>query len=189
MSAAIIQLDSYRRGHKHAGVVFPQLYRVSGFSWEFEDPVAQTGKVAGTKWPYGPFYTLEDVDRGILCSTKFEPITRLDRDDDRGWVIVRHHANEVLLDGYMDGFSDLKTAGYDENPGAVVYRTAQGLFTCVNRPANPRGPDRLLIFVCKAPLPAGPLAGVLVDEWKIIDPSGNELNDSIFGDDEDEPEP
>jgi hypothetical protein len=52
MSAKIIQLDKYRRGFKHGGVEFPQVYRVNGFSWEFEDSVSQTGKVAGTKWPY-----------------------------------------------------------------------------------------------------------------------------------------
>jgi hypothetical protein len=48
------------------------------------------------------------------------------------------------------------------------------------RPANPRRPDRLLAFVCEAPLPARPLAGVLVDEWKIIDAAGREFDDSIF---------
>jgi hypothetical protein len=180
MTAKIIQLKKYRGGIKHAGAVFPQVYRVSGFGWDFDDPVAQTGIVASTKWPVGPFYTLDDTDHGSLCNTKFEPIDRLDGEDDRGWVIVRHHASETLLDGYMRAFHDMETPGFDLNIGAIVYHTEQGLFTCINRPANPGRPNRLLIFIGRTTVQLGPLAGMNIDDHKIIDPSGRELDDAIF---------
>jgi hypothetical protein len=187
MTAKIIQLDKYRGGVEHAGITFPQVYRVTGYSWDFEDPVAQTGSVPSMKWPIGPFYTLDNTDDGVLCHTKFEPISRLDQDNDRGWVIIRHHASETLLDGYMNGVADLETPpGFDQNIGAVVYRTKQGLFTCVNRPANPHCPDRLLIFVGKSAIQSGPLRGKFFDDRKIIDPSGLELDDAIFSKDEEE---
>lgn len=188
MTAKIIHLEKYRNGTKHAGIAFPQVYRVNGFGWDFSDPTAQTGMVANTKWPIGPMYRLDDFDDGSMCNTTFEPVTRLDREDDRGWVVVRHHESDAILEGYMRGYMDLRITDFGENLGPVVYRTAVGLFTCINRPPNPGQPDRLLIYIGNGIAPSGPLAGMPVDTCKVIDRDGNELDDSIFVEIEDDDE-
>ena len=59
----IIKLEEYRGGIKHSGIRFPHLYRVTGFSWAADE----TGRlIPDTKYPCGPFYTLDDADRGSL---------------------------------------------------------------------------------------------------------------------------
>jgi hypothetical protein len=178
--AKIIHLEHFRHGLRHAGIVFPQIYRVSGFCWEFEDPVAQTGMVADMKNPVGPFYMLDDTDHGSLCHTKFEQINRLDPMIDHGWVIVRHHRNSDFLDGYLSGYFDVMNPDFDQNPGAVVYHTRQGIFSCVHRPAIENRPNAFLIFVAKGLVPAGPATGMEVDQHKIIGPDGNELADDVL---------
>jgi hypothetical protein len=173
----IIKLEEYRGGIKHSGIRFPHLYRVTGFSWAADE----TGRlIPDTKYPCGPFYTLDDADRGSLCNTKYEPISCPDSSIDRGWIVVRHHRSTEALDGYMNGYSDMEFAGFDENPGAVVYQTKTGLFTCVHRPATPGRPEPLLIYVVRGTIPDGPGAGMSADDNKIIDCHGKELDDSVL---------
>ena len=173
----IIKLDEYRGGIKHSGIRFPHLYRVTGFSWAADE----TGRlIPDTKYPCGPFYVLDDADLGSLCNTKCGPICCPDSSIDRGWIVVRHHRSAEALDGYMNGYSDMEFAGFDENPGAVVYQTKTGIFTCVHRPATPGRPEPLLIYVAMRTIPDGPGAGMSVDDTKIIDCHGQEVDDSVL---------
>jgi hypothetical protein len=189
MTTKIIRLDQYRGGIKHAGIVFPQVYRATGYSWTFADPITQTDLIPDTRYFHGPFYVLDDTDRGTLSNAKFEPIDRLDPSVDRGWVIVRHHPGEVLMDGYLRGYWDMRVIGFDQNLGAIVYRTKNGIFTCVHREAMPNKPDHLLIFIGRGVVQRGRFSGLEVDNVEVIDPLGKDLDDSIFAEyDEEEDE-
>jgi hypothetical protein len=161
--------------------VFPQVYRVTGFAWAFEDPVAETGLVPDTNFPV-VYYTLADTEGGSLSTPRFEPIEHLDSSVDRGWVIVRHHPSEARMQGFLDGYSDTRDPGFDQNPGAIVYWTNTGIFTCVHRPAAPKQPDRLMIFIALTVVSSGPAAGLQTETLKIVDCQGNILDADVFGD-------
>jgi hypothetical protein len=137
-----IKLAEFNVGFRHPlnGVCFPHVFRVTRYQSDGS--------------PAAPYYTL--CNRGaysgeMACYVRcpqFTVIQALDPQIDTGWVIVRHHSCEKLAAAYLDGCYDNPTPYKD---WAMFFKTPNGIFTVVHRPATPRTPDHLLFYVTKAP--------------------------------------
>lgn len=171
MPAKIFDLRSFRSGLRAPnGVVFPQLYRVEGYYFDLdgmERPVPSSRK-AETQ------YALGDTSHHGLANAQWTPLTKLEPALDAGWIVVRHHMQLALVEGYIDALMDTQDTG---NPAKTAYKTKEGLFTLLRRAPPPGGPDHLLIYISKVQLHQGPFAGQWIDTYQIVHPDASSTDD------------
>lgn len=190
MTAKIITLSNVRRSSivcQETGVVFPQVYRLTGNVWEFKDGRNPEGcmikdwdEIQPSEEKAFPSYTLEHGrEYSKLSTPRWEPITHLDPIIDTGWLIVRYHASREAAEGYVDAMID--TNPHDtsiERWG--TFQTEFGLFSILHRQAAKQTRDCLLVFTTKAPHPLGP-----VDWFHVIGPDREVLDgDALYPDDD-----
>jgi hypothetical protein len=118
-----------------AGIRFPQLYRVQGYSWAGEKDDA--GNMVNLGKPDENFpmtlYVLEPAGDTGLAEVTRVPIVRPDAVLEAGkWVIVRHHKNEAQADGYVHALLDC-VRDTDDVADRCLFRTPEGLFTVMVR--------------------------------------------------------
>jgi hypothetical protein len=167
----IIQRSAYRQSGVKCpknGVVFPQLYRGIGFSWD----QATTGAlVPGTERSI--LYSLQAERRTALANVKWEAIDHLHRGIDTGWVLIRHHITLEHAYGYIAGAIDLMD---DEHVGPMLVQTDVDLFTVVHCDARKGCQDCLLACIT----PASDAEFGILDWIKVIDADGQEHGDEVM---------
>lgn len=173
-------------------VTFPTLFRevreYHGLSYK-EDKNEQ-GEVIGERVELVPapirlptHYVLSsDGVRDSERVIDFNPISCLSREDDSGWVVIRHHRTIWAANGYLDGVLD-QSGSWD-----VYCRLAYcdgHYFTVLNRPRRPGLPDRLVIY--EAELLVSRHISLMdkevneVEYWtKVIGPDGQELSTDVL---------
>ena len=191
MTAKIVTLSNTRRSNvvcRETGVVFPQIFRLTGKTWEFKDGrvpddcfIKSTDELQPSKDDVAPTYVLEYGHQYVRIATPhWEPIRFLDPMMDSGWVIVRHHCSRELADGYIDAMLDTNTHESIANDWWGMFQTELGLFSLLHRPAAAQTRDCLLIFITKVHGPYG-----LLDWFHVIGPDGEELDENALYPDED----
>lgn len=193
MSAKIIKLSNYHRTNVHVPsteIVFPQLYRLTGYCWKFREEAKDTGSALirdmselepNLELPLKPEYTLSrEIERTGSALPQWTAIDRIHPNIDSGWVIIRHHETRAHLDGYMAAHADMKKGLFSNDIGA--YSFDFGYFTLLHRPAREGTPDHLLVY--EADLGTGDLG--LPEYWtKVINHEGIECpSDILMPDDE-----
>lgn len=153
MAATIISLSEYKSTIRSSrnGVAFPTIYRAQGL-------------YNSDEYAEGPvFYTLSKTDNNGYKDVKHEPIRGFG-EKDSDWLILRHHPNKDNAEGYLDALVDLH---FDEMGGQRLFQTKEGLFSLVHRPARPECPDKLVVYVTRAPDPFinHPVAGKFSTGW------------------------
>lgn len=157
MAARIIALNEYKSTirSKRNGVAFPTIYRARGYCHD---------GVPGVPGEPGPvFYTLSKNDDAGYCNVAHEPIRGFS-EKDSGWLFLRHHPNKDNVEGYLDALVDLQP----ETDGVQrIFQTKEGLFSLVHRPALAGRPDKLVVYVTRAPDPHvnHPVAGKYSNGW------------------------
>jgi hypothetical protein len=127
-----------------SGVIFPQLYRASGYYFDLQEKDGEHIAVANDrKGPY--FYTLSPSDTGGFANVTYEEIDRLTPGIDTGWVMIRKHSTQASVDGYFDALEDL-IPNWHAAPGFVVVENGFGLFTLRHRAATPGCEDCLVAY-------------------------------------------
>lgn len=162
------------------GVVFPTVYRVTGYGHDIGELMKGNEKKG---LPIKPFYALKDESKENFPYGQFEvtctPITHLDPELDTGWVIVRHHMNESEATGYVQALMDIME--YETDNKACLYKTDQAIFTVIHRDKSPDGEDHLLIFESKYKAYNPYFGPDTENAWsKIIGPEGRELSDNAL---------
>jgi len=186
MSAEIIRLGATRASTVRCpknGVIFPQVYRVTGYLWDVEDNtfgetsclLSDDAKMAASDRKAGPSYTLSPEDARGFANAHWEPIHNLDRNVDTGWLIVRHHRNKDFLEGYQNGLQDTRRDW--SNRDASIFRTEYGLFTLEHREATPLCPDHLLGYITNLP---EEIMGGVMDWAMVVDSFGAEHDIDVF---------
>lgn len=184
MSANIIQLPNAKRSRikcQETGVIFPQVYRLTGFGMKFKEGKGPTkhGFIENDDdmepdlaSPILPSYTL-DTERvyATLGHPKWEPISHLDPTIDEGYVYVRHHENLDAMEGYIDALYDTET--YDIEDNFLSFNTDFGCFTILHRKANREAVSHALVYRTKI---ADSIGGGTLDWSKVIGPGGEELD-------------
>jgi hypothetical protein len=133
VAATIIRLERFNVGCRHHanGVRFPHVYRVTGFEYDFVgEGTNNTRLVLGKTVPVEPFYTLSEIGDHGIANTTVQPIKSPNPDLDKGWLIIRHHANEQPAHGYIDCISDYYALPYHHS-GQVLWQTSDGIFTLI----------------------------------------------------------
>lgn len=159
MAAKIIQLSEYKstiRSNRN-GVAFPTIYRARGCCHD---------GAPGVQGEPGPvFYTLSKNDDGGYCNVTHEPIRGFS-EEDSGWLFHRHHPNRDNVEGYLDALMDLHQETIEDGDRSI-FQTKEGLFSLVRRPAVAGRPDRLVVYVTRAPDPHvnHPIAGKYSNGW------------------------
>jgi hypothetical protein len=147
VSNNVIHLDKFRIGLRHwaNGVLFPQLYRLTGYHYNAEmDAQGQLRWVEGRGEPAEPQYVLSNTyNYAELIDPEVEPINVMTRGIDQGWLIVRHHRSYERALGYIDAIGDFDAA-YCER---VLWQTDDGVFTLLHRPAVEGRPDNLIVYI------------------------------------------
>lgn len=182
----ILKLSGVRRSNircPETGVVFPQLYRLSGFKYQLKEGVAlidgminSSDDIEPSNEASAPYYTLDaNMPPRDVAYPKLTVIHHLDSQIDTGWIIVRHHQSWAAMDAYIDAVQDLQR--HDE-PGEYWYSydTDLGCFTVVHRPATVGAPDCLLVYQTKV---ADNFAGGTMNWTKVVDSSG-EVHDEDY---------
>jgi hypothetical protein len=159
MAAKLIQLNEYKSTirSKRNGVAFPTIYRARGYCF---------GERDGQQGDLGPvFYTLSKNDDGGYLNVTYEPIRGFS-EEDSGWLFLRHHPNRDNVEGYLDALTDLHQDTFEDG-GQKIFQTKEGLFSLVHRPAMAGRPDRLVVYVTRAPDPHvnHPIAGQFSNGW------------------------
>ena len=185
MSASIIKLPTAKRGRVRCvetGVVFPQLYRLTGRCWklkegrELKDGFIQNNDDLEPGEEIEPSYTL-DSERSYaqIADPRWEPIKTLDPGVDKGWIIIRHHQSRGDVETYLDAMYDTET--YDEfgEERFMAFETDFGSFTILHRLANRGAQDCVVIYKTKV---EDQLTGrgAMMDWHKVIGPDGKELD-------------
>jgi len=125
---------------------FPQIYRVTGNSWDTDTGSLEVYNHLLPGEPVESHYTFDPIDQGTLANAVFTPIDRLDPDiDGAGWLLVRKHDSENDLDGYMNALIDLAYSLYDRVLGTVC-KNNDGFFTLVHRLASKGCEDNLIAY-------------------------------------------
>ena len=141
MTAKIIELKNTRMSTircQESGIVFPQLYRVTGVFFKLKEGTVQRASclidnpedVVPSDEPAGPAYTLDPTNPQGFANPTWVPIRQLDRNLDDGWVIVRHHANNDCLEAYLDGLQDYEREW--RTGDTWVFRSEFGIFTVIS---------------------------------------------------------
>jgi hypothetical protein len=174
MGAKIISLNEYKSTVRSSrnGVAFPTIYQAQGYCFNVNpEAVDEKGQI---------FYTLSKDENGGYRDVTYQAIRGFS-EEDTGWLILRHHPNRENVEGYLDALCDLQTK---EVPGRrVIFQTNEGLFSLVHREASPDCPDKLVVYVTRAPDPlvTHPLAGKFSNGWldhhQIIHPDGSLTED------------
>jgi hypothetical protein len=152
------------------------VYRVTGFEFDLLDKeTAKQRFVPGTSTPVETFYTLSDSGDYGVANPTFQPIRSLSTLLDKGWVIVRHHANEQRALAYIDGVCDYLPIPYDYS-GPMIWQTSEGIFTLMHRPPIPGSPDHLIAYLTKVPLAGFP--NFWDDAHHIMHPDGHVTTDA-----------
>lgn len=159
MAAKIIQLNDYKSTvrSKRNGVAFPTIYRARGYCHD---------RVPGVPGEPGPvFYTLSKHDDGGYCKVTHEAIRGFSPEDS-GWLFLRHHSTRDNVEGYLDALMDLRQETIEDG-GRSIFQTKEGLFSLVHRPAVADRPDKLVVYVTRAPDPHvnHPIAGKFSSGW------------------------
>jgi len=127
VAATIIRLKRFNVGCRHHanGVRFPHIYRVTGFEYDFlSEGTNNTRLVPGKTVPVEPFYTLREIGYHGIANATVQPIKSLNPDLDKGWLIIRHHANEQPAHGYIDCISDYHADDFLCRISEELFRTA-----------------------------------------------------------------
>jgi hypothetical protein len=177
--ANVIQLASTRRSTvvcPQSGVVFPQLYRLTGFHFKLREGVEPKGvfiksadDLEQSTNPALPTYTLDMERHPVrISSPALQAISTLDSSIDRGWVVIRHHANANSMEAYVDAICDLENDhNYDGRYG--LFETNLGCFSVVHRTATPGTPDWLVVYQTKV---ADSLDIGSMDFTRVVDSQG-----------------
>lgn len=164
----------------HTGLVFPTLYRVVGYEYDFkalERGVDRRGRAHET------MYALADVSAepaqvGLFSAT-CTPITHLDAQLDHGWVHIIHHANADQAEGYLRAVYDQLD---DEEPASpMLYKTDHAIFTLLQRNARPGTPDHLIVYETEYVKPHPLFGPDFVEGWtRVIGPNGRSLPEAVL---------
>ncbi|MDB5224479.1 MAG: hypothetical protein JWO43_101 [Candidatus Adlerbacteria bacterium] len=177
MSAKIINLKEVAGSRvRKNGILFPQIYRYTGYSKYSEDRTLFTSYSLN----------LHAAIPGDLAADylNWDDITRtevhsLDHETDSGWLIVRHHKNQDALKMYMCGLDDMFPDLHDHRWHLPTYYvTAFGFFSLIIRPARADSTDRLVVYVTQGP--AENIPGLIVDHTMIIQSDGSMANDDAL---------
>jgi hypothetical protein len=183
MSAKIIHLKNVKRGLvrcPESGVVFPQLYRLTG-NWPeldedgqpYEDTIANDNGPTPIKEKRAPSYTLDmETEYEEISDPHWTPISYLDPAIDKGWVIIRHHYTRESMYAYMDAMFDTETY---ESPldRWQTFETDIGFFSVLRRPATTGAPDHVVIWITKV---MDPTDGTQTDWFKVTGPDGQDMD-------------
>ncbi len=177
MSAKIIQLKNVKRGLvrcPESGIVFPQLYRLTGLWPESENSdIANDNGPGPYKEPLAPSYTLDmETIYGDIVDPQWQPIHCLDPAIDSGWVIIRHHYTRESLYAYMDAMFDTETyvAPLDR---WMTFETDLGFFSVLHRPATQNTPDHVIIWITKI---MDPEDDTQIDWYKVTGPDNQDMD-------------
>lgn len=184
MSAKILKLKSVRRSEvvTPAGIVFPQIYRVTGFSFKLREGAEVQGGLIKSRDdleestdPVAPSYTL-DTDRTAIRIAKetLTPINHLDSSIDKGWLVIRHHKSREELHGYVGATIDTDNRKWD-GERFMSFETDLGLFSILHRSPNEGTPDCLIIYISEAETAYGP-----GDHVQILDSHGNWQDEDVM---------
>ncbi len=183
MSAQIISLQNAKRSRvrcPETGVVFPQLYRLTGFHFKLKagrtlvDGFLKSDDdlEADLNAPTPPAYTLDaETLYGGVADPKWEPIHQLDTTIDDWLVYIRHHASGGDLEAYIDAMCDTET--YEIDDRWLGFHTEFGSFSVLHRNANRDAPNCALVYVTKI---GDPLYGGTMDWHKVIGSDGEEMD-------------
>jgi hypothetical protein len=192
MKSNLSTLPTARRGTvfcQEAGVVFPQLFRITGHPFKFKEGKGAQGCILESSDDIEPdfnsfvepTYTLDSaMTYSNLAESFITPINKLQHDvDGEWWVVVRHHASKAALDGYVDAMCDTRTMAFEGR--WMTFNTQFGIFSILRRPPTVGAPTGVLIYKTQIISPLGPM-----DWCKIIDSSGNELTEDDLESPEDQ---
>lgn len=127
--------------------------------------------------PLPPTYTLSPTDDNGYANPQWTAIDLLDPTIDKGWVIIRHHKSEELLDSYLDGLDDgRRNWTSDEEHDHKVFRNKYGLYSLHRRPATPGCRDHLLIYYAKVVDAVDGHRNVC----RVFDSDGNEQDEDVI---------
>lgn len=162
------------------GLLFPQVYRIIPYSFEAE-PMMR-GEMIPSNEPSPLYYSFSETgENGVKWSrVKVTPILGLDDPADSGWIYIRHHATEELVEGYYEGIKDFDLwsdeAQYDLS--FDVAKTEQGYFTLHRRLKRLPQHDRIAIYAAIRPESREPGYRGEIDEFIVVKPDGSVTNDS-----------
>ncbi len=143
----VIYLNKFHVGLRHwaNGVLFPQLYRLTGYYYNAEmETDEQFRLLEGRGEPAEPQYLLSNTGNyAELVDPEVEPINVMTPGIDRGWLVIRHHRSHERAKGYIDAIGDFDAAHCER----VLWQTDDGVFTLLHRPAVEGRPDNLIIYV------------------------------------------
>jgi hypothetical protein len=146
--ARIIRLADYRQSATpkiaDGDFVFPTLYRITGYYFAAPEEVEEvTAEDLTPGDPAPPAYSLDPNEDGGLANARSAPMDQPDPAIDKGWIILRHHANLDLATGYQRGLIDgLDDIGWNQN----LFETPHGVFTIHQRPAPPGKSTPVLVL-------------------------------------------
>lgn len=176
MSAKIVTLPSVRKSGVRCeinGVVFPQLYRLTGYYFKLKEGRQLKGGMleddSDMEPDYDaattPAYTLGlDLDYGRIAEPKWTPISRLDPAIDKGWIMIRHHDSPGQAETYIDAMYDTENFEFG-NERFHALNTEFGVFTLLHRMPNEAAPDCLVVYKTKIP---DPFTGGQMDWDKVV---------------------
>lgn len=166
---------------EHWTITFPTLFRDIR---EVCEPALEKEVIVGCSpsgKPMPPEYTLLPTPEEAAASIanpcmEFGPITCLDRPEDHGWVVIRHHESIGEASGYISAVLDMADDAY---PSVGAFHCGGEYFTVLTREPRPGRPDRLVIYEAYRPIPQ---TIALLDQevaeaqcWtKVIGPDGKE---------------
>ncbi|QZO01319.1 hypothetical protein [Chenggangzhangella methanolivorans] len=110
-----------------AGIAFPPVYRVAGFSWR-ERPGEAPWRAPHLAYVFG------DADLSGVEEAERAPFARPDPALDDGWVVVRRHASHAAAAGYLAASAELS----DENSPPAMVQTATASSRSRARPVPER---------------------------------------------------
>jgi hypothetical protein len=164
---------------KETGVVFPQLFRVTGYAYKFKegrsfvhDMIESCDDLEPNREkPIVPYFTL-NCDEAMACAeAKWESIDYLDPEVDTGLVYIRHHATSKEMEAYLDAIDD--TEDYAIASRWSSYQTEFGCFTLLRRHAHENAlVTSALVYITKV---QDRVIGGLIDWYTVIGPRGEEF--------------